>query len=120
MLGELISDLRFGLRLVARTPGFTVVALIAMALGIGANTAIFSLVDGVLLKPLPYPEAERAVLLQANNLHQGWSSFSISSLDFWDWRDLNRSMQLLPQTGEPVSHTDQVTSVDPVKSLMVE
>jgi putative ABC transport system permease protein len=95
MLQELLSDLRFGLRLMLRTPGFTVVALITMALGIGANTAIFSLVNGVLLKPLPYPEADRIVYLMANNLPRGWSSFSISPLDFWDWQEMNRSTDLI-------------------------
>jgi putative ABC transport system permease protein len=95
MLQELMSNVRFGLRLMLRTPGFTVVALLTMALGIGANTAIFSLVNGVLLKPLPYPEAERIVYLMANNLQRGWSSFSISPLDFWDWQKMNRSTELL-------------------------
>ena len=94
MLQELISDLRFGTRMLLRAPGFTVVALITMALGIGGNTAIFSLVNGVLLKPLPYPEAERIAFLQANNLRRGWTSFSISPLDFWDWQERNRSMEL--------------------------
>ena len=95
MLQELVGDLRFGLRLMLRSPGFTVVALVTMALGIGANTAIFSLVNGVLLKPLPYPEAERIVYLRANNLPRGWTSFSISPLDFWDWQQQNRSMELI-------------------------
>ena len=61
MIQELIGNLRIGARMMSRTPGFTVVALLTMALGIGANTAIFSLVSGVLLKPLPFPEAERIV-----------------------------------------------------------
>ena len=94
MFQELIGDLRFGLRMMARSPGFTIVALITIALGIGANTAIFSLVNGVLLKPLPYPEAERIVFLQANNMPRGWTSFSISPLDFWNWQEQNRSMVL--------------------------
>jgi len=95
MLSELMNNLRFGLRLMLRTPGFTVVALITMALGIGANTAIFSLVNGVLLKPLPYPEADRIAYVMANNLPRGWNSFSISPLDFWDWQEMNRSTELL-------------------------
>ncbi len=92
---QLVRDVRFGMRMMARSPGFTGVALITMALGIGANTAIFSLVNGVLLKPLPYPEADRIVYLRENNLPRGWTSFSIAPLNFWDWQEQNRSLELI-------------------------
>jgi putative ABC transport system permease protein len=95
MLQELTRDVRFGLRMMARSPGFTIVALITMALGIGANTALFSVVNGVLLKPLPYPEAERIVFLMENNLSRDWNSFTISPLNFRDWQEQNRSMELM-------------------------
>jgi len=95
MLQELTRDVRFGLRMLARSPGFTIVALITMALGIGANTALFSVVNGVLLKPLPYPEAERIVYLMENNLSRGWATFTISPLNFRDWQEQNRSLELI-------------------------
>src|SRR6266705_6705055 len=60
-LEGLFRDVRFGLRMLLKTPGFTVVAIIALGLGVGANTAIFSLVSGVLLRPLPFPNPDRIV-----------------------------------------------------------
>jgi len=93
MLKELLSDLRFGLRMMLRSPVFTIVALLTMALGIGANTGMFSLVHGVVLKPLPYPDPDGIVILTENNLTYGWTTFSISPPNYWDWEERNRSME---------------------------
>jgi putative ABC transport system permease protein len=93
-MSELLFDLKYGLRLMLRTPGFTVVALVTMALGIGANTAMFSIVNGVVLSPMPYPEADRIVLVQESNLSRGWPTFSIAPLNYWDFDERNRSMEL--------------------------
>jgi len=95
MFREILSDLRFGFRTMVRSPGFTTVALVTMALGIGANTAIFSLVNGVVLAPLPYPEADRIIFLTENNLPAGFPSFSISPANYLDWQARNRSTDLM-------------------------
>jgi len=95
MFRELLSDLRFGLRTMFRSPVFTIVALLTMALGIGANTGIFSLVHGIVLKPLPYPQSDRIVLLQESYLARGWTTFTLSPPNYWDWEERNRSVELM-------------------------
>jgi putative ABC transport system permease protein len=83
------QDVRYGLRQLRRSPGFTAVSVVTLALGIGANTGIFSLIDAIVLRPLPYPQADRLVALQeANRKGRG---YSLSWLDFVDWREQNRS-----------------------------
>ena len=78
-------DLRYAGRMFFKNPGFTAVAIIALGLGIGANTAIFSLVNGVLLRPLPFPDAERIIYLEGKNPAAGITESNISFLDFTDW-----------------------------------
>jgi putative ABC transport system permease protein len=81
----LLSDMRFALRAMRRSPAFTVVAILTLALAIGANTAIFSFLDGVLLKPLPYPEPHRIVNLWEKP--PNYPRNGISALNFLDWKD---------------------------------
>src|ERR1041385_8136456 len=84
-----MSDLRFALRQFIKNPGFTLIAVLALALGIGANTAIFSMVNAVLLRPLPYPDPDRLIVLRERT--PGFPSGSVSYPNFLDWREGQRS-----------------------------
>jgi len=79
-------DLIFGTRLLLKQPGFTILAVLTLALGIGSNTAIFSVVNGVLLKPLPYPHPERLVTLWERNPQKGMDQEFVTPPDFDDWQ----------------------------------
>ena len=89
----LIQDLRYGARMLLKNPGFTLIAVITLALGIGANTAIFSVVNAVLLRPLPYAEPERLVALWESNTQRPESRNSISYPNFFDWRAQSKSFK---------------------------
>ena len=84
MLDEIAQDIRYGFRTLAKSYGFTAVAVLTLALGIGANSAIFSFVDGVLLKPLPYPDPER--ILQVWEKLPGGGNNGVSTANFLDWQ----------------------------------
>jgi putative ABC transport system permease protein len=85
----LIQDLRFGVRMLLKRPGFTAVIVLALALGIGANTAIFSVVNTVLLRPLPYKEADQLVMVWENNAQKGINIMPMSPADFADYKEQN-------------------------------
>src|SRR5437667_808524 len=84
-MSTLLHDIRYGLRMLLKHKGFSAVAIIALGLGIGANTAIFSLVNGILLRPLPFRDAERIVYFEGKNPAAGITDSNISYLDFTDW-----------------------------------
>jgi len=90
VMGTLLQDLRYGVRVLLKAPGFTVVAVLALALGIGANTAIFSVVNAVLLRPLPFKDPDSLVWAQAEDLQTGEQGGMISPPDFLDYRAQNR------------------------------
>jgi predicted permease len=88
-LASLAQDARYGFRTLAKNPGFTAVAMFALALGIGANTAIFSVVNGVLLQPLSYPEPDR--LLRIHETSSAFVALSVSYPTYLDWRSQSQS-----------------------------
>ena len=81
-----MNDLKFALRQLLKNPGFTAVAVLTLALGIGANTAIFSFVNAILLRPLPYKDAERLVMVSENHRTNGWDRFTIGAPVLGEWR----------------------------------
>jgi putative ABC transport system permease protein len=121
-MGDLIQDLRYGLRMLARSPGFTATAALTLALGIGANTAIFSVVNAVLLRPLPFPQSERIMRVVSVRTRDIAADDNVSYPDFLDWRAQNHVFEemavfrtdstTLTGQGEPANLTDAVVSAD--------
>src|SRR5687768_3847218 len=89
----LLEDLRYGLRTLLKRPGFFAVAVVTLALGIGANSAIFNTVNAVLLRPLSFPESENIVLLEGINPPQGITQSNMSVPDILDWQTQNQSFE---------------------------
>ena len=105
-LEQLLQDIRYGVRTLQRSPGFTVVAILTLALGIGANSAIFSVVDAVLLRPLPYPNPEQLTLLPEANPKQGITDVGMSYPGLLELRDNN---QVFSDVAGLVSHSLTLT-----------
>src|SRR5438477_8181664 len=91
----LVKDIRFGVRSLLARPGFTVLAVFTLALGIGACTAIFSVVDGVLLRPLPYPHSEEIV--QLREINSAGRQIAFAEPNFLDVRSRSRSFEAIVQ-----------------------
>src|SRR6201998_3087195 len=92
---DLIQDLCFGLRMLRKNPGFTTVAVMTLALGIGANTAIFSVVNGMLLRPLPYKDSDRLVQLIGHDQKRGVYFDWVSFPNFHDWAEQSKAFQYM-------------------------
>jgi predicted permease len=125
LLGTVWKDLRYGVRTLVKSPAFTAVAVLSLALGIGANTAIFSVVNSILLRPLPYPESERLTAVwhtppQAS--FPGMTKFSVSPGNYLDWKEQSRAFEQmaiyqyaglsLGTGGDPVPVTGAAVSSD--------
>ncbi|MGH9768345.1 MAG: ABC transporter permease [Blastocatellia bacterium] len=94
------QDARYGLRMLLKKPGFTLTAVITLALGIGATSTIFSFVNGILLRPLPYQDSERLILLDETAAKRGIASMGVSFPNFLDWREQNRVFTGVAAYGE--------------------
>jgi putative ABC transport system permease protein len=88
---DLFQDLRYGVRMLARSPGFTALAVLTLALGIGVNTAIFSPVNTALLRPLPYPDSDR--LVHAQWLFDHGDVPSVTGMEFAFWKEHSRAFE---------------------------
>src|SRR5215218_9844787 len=92
-MNTLLQDLRYGARILLKQPGFTLVAVVTLAIGIGANTAIFSLVNSILLRPLPFREPDRIVRLIQASPKLGLATWGVSQADFAAYREENRTLE---------------------------
>src|SRR5512144_392656 len=92
-MDKLLQDVRFALRKLAKSPGFALLSVATLALGIGANTAMFSVVNAVLLRPLPYPNPERLAYITSQFPTMGFEQFWISPPEFIEFRDWNQSFE---------------------------
>src|SRR5262245_66690911 len=99
------QDVRYGLRMSLKKPGFTLTAVITLSLGIGATSVIFSFVNGILLRPLPYRDSDRLVLLDETAPKRGIASMGVSYLNFLDWREQNRVFTGVAAYGGGVDYT---------------
>jgi hypothetical protein len=90
---SVIQDVRYGVRMLRKSPGFTVIAVLTLALGIGANTAVFSVIDGVLLHQLHYMDPQSLVLLWGDSSTQGNHRSQVSYTDVEDWRHSSRCFE---------------------------
>src|SRR5215208_3254629 len=96
----LLKDIRYGIRGLLKRPGFTVIALITLALGIGANTAIFSVVNAVLLRPLPFQKPEELVIVWEDATFAGFPRNTPAPANYVDWKNQNQSFSDMAATAE--------------------
>ena len=105
-MSGLMQDLRLGFRSLLKNPGYAAVAILTLALGIGANTAIFSVIHSVLIEPLPFAEPDRLVQIWETKLDRGWDTISGSQPNFLDFREMNNSFEdLVASSGRSVNLT---------------
>src|SRR5262249_34178929 len=106
-----MNNLRFAVRQLIKNPAFSAVAIITLALGIGANTAIFSIVNAVLLRPLPYPDADRIMVL--NESSGPGQDYSVALPDYLDWQKDNTVFEHLAATHKESRNLSGIPGRDP-------
>jgi putative ABC transport system permease protein len=116
-MNTLWQDIRYAMRVIAKSPGFSIVAVITLALGVGANTAIFSVVNAVLLRSLPFKDPDSLAVIWANNTREGKPRYPISPANFVDLRDQNQSFEQIAaySTFNP---TSTLTGIGEPKSVI--
>src|SRR5262245_54120349 len=92
---DMLLDLRLAMRQLRLNPGYSVIAIVVIALGIGTNTAIFSIIDAVILKPLPYAEPDRLVMLWETRPDRGGAPNVVSAANYLDWKARNTSFDAM-------------------------
>jgi putative ABC transport system permease protein len=107
----MLQELRYALRVLAKQPAFTLIAVLTLALGIGANTAIFSIINSVLLRPLPYPNADRIMVL--NESSGPGQDFSVALPDYFDWQKEAKSFEHLACTHKESRNLSGIPGRDP-------
>src|SRR5271155_2625749 len=101
---SLMRDFRYGIRTLARTPGFSLIAIVVMALGIGATAALFTVVHSVLLKPLPLPDVDRLVAIYEADTKLKFNDNSVAGGTFHSWEQENRTLQHIAISSEDDSN----------------
>ena len=127
---ESLQNIRYGLRMLRKQPGFTAVAVLALALGVGANTAIFSVVNGVLLRPLPFTDPDKLVMVWEKNIPRNRLTNVVSPANYLDWKRQTQTLdpmaalvhiQLnLTSQGDPVELDAQSVTVNFFDTLGVQ
>jgi putative ABC transport system permease protein len=115
----LLRDLRYGARMLWKNPGFTLIVLLTLSLGIGANTAIFSLVNTVMLRQLPFKDSDRLVRIWEENLERGWTTFGVSHPNFLDWRVRNQTFEAMAATAGASFNLNMGGNVEVIQGAVI-